>query len=229
MKLIRIVLLALMTIWSQSIFAQRVRLLDRHINHPAYNSVYPAVSGDGKVMLYMSDYSDDGSFTLMKSDYRAGKWQIGEDVEGVGSSKVNNWGGYALDYDGKAIYFSSRRSDGIGGFDIWFTKEDNGKWSTAKNIGKPLNTTANEGNPSITPDNQRIYFMRCDRMSTSMAEGCKIFYSERGPRGWQEAIELPDYINRGNTTSPRILPDNRTLLFASDRPGGKGGTLPPPG
>jgi len=223
MKLMRIVLLVLMTVWSQSIFAQRVRLLDRHINHPAYNSVYPAVSGDGKVMLYMSDYSDDGSFTLMKSDYRAGKWQIGEDVEGVGSSKVNNWGGYALDYDGKSIYFSSRRSNGVGGFDIWFTKEINGKWSRADNIGKPLNTSANEGNPSITPDNQRIYFMRCDRMSTSIAEGCKIFYSEKGPRGWQEAVELPDYINRGNTTSPRILPDNRTLLFASDRPGGKGG------
>ena len=212
-----------MTIWSYSGYGQQVKLLDRHINHPAYNSVYPSVSGDGKVMLYMSDYSDDGSFTLMKSDYRAGKWQTSENVVGVGSAKVNNWGGYALDYDGKGIYFSSRRSDGVGGFDIWYTMEEDGYWSIAKNIGKPLNSSAHEGNPSISPDKQRVYFMRCERMSTSIAEGCKIFYSEKGPRGWKEAVELPEYINIGNTTSPRILPDNRTLLFSSDRPGGKGG------
>lgn len=222
-RLNRLILLSLMTMWSYSMLAQQAKLLDRNINHPAYNSVYPFVSGDGKVMLYMSDYSDDGSFTLMKSDYRAGKWQNSENVVGVGSPKVNNWGGYALDYDGKGIYFSSRRSDGVGGFDIWYTQEEDGKYSIAKNIGKPLNSVANEGNPSITPDEQRMYFMRCDRMSTSIAEGCKIFYSENGPRGWSEAVELPEYINRGNTTSPRILPDNRTLLFSSDRPGGKGG------
>jgi outer membrane protein OmpA-like peptidoglycan-associated protein len=30
-------------------------------------------------------------------------------------------------------------------------------------------------------------------------------------------------LNIGNSTSPRILADNKTLVFASDRPGGKGG------
>ena len=60
-------------------------------------------------------------------------------------------------------------------------------------------------------------------MSTENLGGCKLYYSEQGPRGWQEAVELPDYLNKGNSTSPRILPDNKTLVFASDRAGGKGG------
>ena len=204
-------------------FGQSARQLPRNINNLAHNQVYPAVSGDGKVMLFMSDYSDDGAFAMMLSEYRAGKWQDPEDALIIGSSKVNNWGGYSLNYDGTTVYFSSRRSEGIGKFDIWYSTYADREWSRPKNIGKPINTSGNEGNPSVSPDGQRLYFMKCERMSTDDLGGCKLYYSEQGPRGWEEAVELPDYLNRGNSTSPRILPDNKTLVFASDRPGGKGG------
>ena len=208
---------------SHLLVAQSPKFLPKNINHPSYNSVYPAVSADGKVMLFMSDYSDDNAFIMTMSEYHSGKWQNPRDLDVLGSSKVNNWGGYTLNYDGTAIYFSSRRSDGVGAFDIWYSRKEDGRWTTPKNIGKPINTPGHEGNPSISPDGSRMYFMRCQTMTPSRAEGCKIYYSETGPRGWREAVELPAHINQGNTTSPRILPDNKTLVFASDRPGGKGG------
>ncbi len=208
---------------SHLLVAQSPKILPKNINHPSYNSVYPAVSADGKVMLFMSDYSDDGAFIMTMSEYRSGKWQTPQDLDVLGSSKVNNWGGYTLNYDGTAIYFSSRRSDGVGAFDIWYAKKEKGKWTTPKNMGKPINSAGHEGNPSISPDGQRMYFMRCKTMTPSRAEGCKLYYSEKGPRGWQQAVELPAHLNKGNATSPRILPDNKTLVFASDRPGGKGG------
>jgi Tol biopolymer transport system component len=160
---------------------------------------------------------------MMMSKYRAGKWQDPQDARIIGSSKVNNWGGYSLNYDGSTIYFSSRRSNGVGGFDIWSSSLSDGEWSIPKNMGKPVNSPGNEGNPSVSPDGQRIYFMKCENMSTSNASGCKIYYSEQGPRGWQSPVALPEHINIGNTTSPRILPDNKTLVFTSDRSGGKGG------
>jgi len=215
-----LVFLVLIT-WQVS--AQKHKILPGNINQPTYSAVYPAVSGDGKIMLFLSDYTDDGSFTMMMSRYRSGKWQNPENVKGLGSASVNNWGGYSLNYDGSEIYFSSRRSDGVGKFDIWYSKKLNGKWSRPSNLGKPVNSSGNEANPSFTADKQRIYFMRCETMSTSNAKGCKLFYSHKGPKGWREAVELPEHINVGNTTSPRILPDNKTLTFASDRPGGKGG------
>jgi len=214
---------ALFIFCGHQVIGQDPKILPSNINNPMYNSVYPAVSGDGKVMVFMSDYTDDGSFAMMMSKYRAGKWQNPEELSVIGSSKVNNWGGYSLNYDGTAIYFSSRRSDGVGKFDIWYSKLTNGAWSRPANIGKPLNSVGNEGNPSISADNQRIYFMRCESMSTSNAAGCKIYYADNGSRGWGEPIALPDYVNKGNTTSPRILPDNRTLVFASSQSGGKGG------
>ena len=212
-----------MIFWGYQSLGQSVRLLPRNINNLTHNQVYPAVSGDGKVMFFMTDYSDDGAFAMVTSKYRAGKWQDPEDALVIGSSKVNNWGGYSLNYDGTIIYFSSRRSEGIGKFDIWYSSLIDGAWSRPKNIGQPINTPGNEGNPSVSADGQRMYFMKCERMSTDNLSGCKIYYIEKGPRGWDKAIELPDYLNIGNTTSPRILPDNKTLVFASDRPGGKGG------
>ena len=213
----------LLIFWGYQSMGQTARVLPRNINNPTHNQVYPAVSGDGKVMFFMSDYTDDGAFGMMLSNYRAGKWQNPEDAKVIGSSKVNNWGGYSLNYDGTIIYFSSRKSEGVGKFDIWYSSLIEGEWSRPKNIGQPINTTGNEGNPSVSPDGQRIYFMKCQSMSTDNLGGCKLYYSEQGPQGWQEAVELPDYLNIGNSTSPRILPDNKTLVFASDRPGGKGG------
>lgn len=212
-----------MILWGYQSFGQSARVLPRNINNPTHNQVYPAVSGDGKVMFFMSDYSDDGAFAMMSAKYRAGKWQDAEDVLVIGSSKVNNWGGYALNYDGTVIYFSSRRSEGIGKFDIWYSSLIDGEWSRPKNIGQPINTPGNEGNPSVSPDGQRIYFMKCQSMSKDNLGGCKLYYSEQGSSGWEAAVELPDNLNIGNSTSPRILPDNKTLVFASDRPGGKGG------
>lgn len=217
-----ILLISLMALGVMA-FGQKPKLLATNVNFRNYNVVYPAVSGDGRVMIFMTDYSDDGSFIMSMSQYRAGKWQNPVDINIIGSSKVNNWGGYSLNFDGSEIYFSSRRSNGVGQYDIWYSKFSSGEWSRPINIGKPVNTLGNEGNPSIGPDGQHLYFMRCDDMSNSDVSGCKLYYSEHGPRGWGEAVALPDYINTGNTTSPRILPDNRTLVFASDRPGGKGG------
>jgi len=216
------VLMSLLVCTAIIALAQPQRL-GREINNPSYSSVYPSVSGDGKVMVYMTNYSDDGSFVMQLTKYRGGKWQRPEDVAIIGSSKVNNWGGYCLNYDGTAIYFSSRRSNGLGLYDVWYSELVQGEWSVPKNIGKPINSGEHEGNPSISPDGQRMYFMRCSSMSNDDVSGCKLYYSDRNARGWTEAVELPDHINIGNTTSPRILPDNRTLVFASDRSGGKGG------
>jgi outer membrane protein OmpA-like peptidoglycan-associated protein len=42
--------------------------------------------------------------------------------------------------DGKTLYFSSDGHPGYGGFDIFKTVFENGRWSTPVNMGRPLNT-----------------------------------------------------------------------------------------
>lgn len=60
-------------------------------------------------------------------------------------------------------------------------------------------------------------------MDNTKKRSCGIYVSHRiSSAKWSEAEALPDYINTGNETTPRIMADNKTLIFASSRPGGKG-------
>ena len=200
--------------------------LSRNVNHTSKNNMYPALSGDGRTMIYLTDYTNTGDFGLEISEYKSGKWQDPKDLTAMDPMRLNNLGGYFLDNSGEAIWFSSRKADGLGGYDIWFTRKGNSGWGRPGNPGKPVNSTLDEGDPSISPDGQYLYFMRCSRIAPNEAKGCSIYVSEKNKgRGlpWKEPEMLPSNINQGNTLSPRILSDNKTLIFSSDRPGGKGG------
>ncbi len=65
-----------------------------------------------------------------------------------------------LSRDGKALWFTSNREGGLGGYDIWKSnKNPEGKWLAPVNMGEPLNTPGDEKmGLSVSADNQRIYF-----------------------------------------------------------------------
>lgn len=200
--------------------------LPRNINHTSKNNVVPSISGDGKSMIYLTDYSNTGDLVLEGTHYKGGKWQDPKELAALNPVRLNNTGGYFLDNTGETIWFSSRKPDGLGGYDIWFTKSNGSSWGRARNPGKPLNSGMEEGDPSISPDKQLVYFMRCSKIGPETAKGCQLYVSELNKgRGqpWKEPVKLPAHLNVGNTLSPRILSDNKTLVFASDRAGGKGG------
>src|SRR5690606_8518271 len=93
-----------------------------------------------------------------------------------------------------------------------------------KNIAKPVNSEGHESDPSISPDGKFLYFVRYSDKKSPTGQPCgKIFVSEKTGNIWKEAKALPAPVNMGCECNPRILADNETLLFASVRPGGKGG------
>ncbi len=60
--------------------------------------------------------------------------------------------------DGQTLWFSSDRTGGEGGFDIWLSKIDaNGNFSEPQNAGKQINTPGNERWPFLKP-NGNLYF-----------------------------------------------------------------------
>lgn len=206
------------------VFAQE--FLPRNVNHQSKNNIIPAISGDGRTLIYSTDYSNTGEFVLETTTYKGGRWTDPKEIKALDPMRLNNKGGYFLDNTGTAIWFSSRKPDGLGGYDIWVVAKGTSGWGRAHNPGKPVNSSQNEGDPSISPDKQTLYFMRCEKLSDDVAKGCQLYSSERNKgRGtkWKEPVLLPAQLNVGNSLSPRILSDNKTLIFASDRPGGKGG------
>ncbi len=61
--------------------------------------------------------------------------------------------------DGKTLYFASRRGEGKGKSDIWYSTLDKmGHFSEPINLGDSVNTSGDEFTPFIHPDGHTLYF-----------------------------------------------------------------------
>ncbi len=198
--------------------------LPQNINVPTHSQIFPTLSGDGNQMIYLTDYTNSEGFEP-KYSFKTGTetWEDPEPLGSINRPNLDHLGSFCLSYDGNFVVFSSRRSPGIGNYDIWISEKNGNYWSAPKNPGKPLNSPSNEGNPSLSPDGKSIYFMRCKSMDKMNKNECHLLVSHRiSATRWSEPEVLPDYINASHETTPRIQADNQTLVFASGRSGGKG-------
>ncbi len=61
--------------------------------------------------------------------------------------------------DGSTLYFASNGHDGLGGFDIFYSKRNSSYvWSKPKNIGFPINTHKDEYGFIVSPNGENAYF-----------------------------------------------------------------------
>lgn len=204
---------------------EQLRKLPPNINQPSVNLYAPAISGDGGTIVYLSDYTDDGSHSMYFTTKKSGlSWNEPIEVSKVVNRFTLNYrGGYCLSFDGNILVFTSRKS-GLGGFELWYSERLGSNWGAPVNFGRPINSASNEGTPSLSPDGESMYFMRCDGMTELKgATGCNLFVTTKRYGKWQEPVMLPNNINTGNSQNPKILSDGETLIFSSDLMGGKGG------
>lgn len=220
-------LVFLLLLQSGQLFAQaRLRKLPGTINHPAINVSAPYISLDGNTLVFISDNSDENQLTMFYTTKKdAVNWKEPVMMPKTVNNRLNYLHGFALSADGKSLYLSSLKSGGLGGFDILVSQLKGAIWSEPINLGLPINSLGQEACPSLAPDESALYFMRCDKMDQKSASGCKILVSKKSRLGkWETPVELPDFINTGNSQAPRILGDGETLIFSSDQlPQNKGG------
>ena len=203
-----------------------MRKLPATINHPAINVSAPYISLDGGSLIFVSDNNDENQLTLFHTTKKdAVNWKEPVKMPKTVNNRLTFLRGFALSADGKAMYLSSLKSGGLGGFDILVSELRGTYWAEPVNLGLPINSSGQEACPSLAPDGSALYFMRCEKMDQKNASGCKILVSHQSRLGkWEEPVELPGYINTGNSQAPRILGDGETLLFSSDQfPQNKGG------
>jgi len=202
--------------------------VEGHLNSDDFIEYAPSISADGRTMIIESN--QETGWRLYESNLRSdGTWSILKPLV-----KVNNYGdsvdligGPNISYDGNTLYFFSSFSGGFGSEDIYYSiREDNG-WGAPINIGPPINTPEYEGFPSISSDGKTLYFTRIRKEildEDDWSDTCyEIFYSKKDKEGkWQLPEPLPYPVNFQCEKSPRIMADNRTLIFSSYRPGGMG-------
>ena len=133
--------------------------------------------------------------------------------------------------DYSVIYFTSsrkgRRKARHGATGQFFSniyesrKDRQGRWSSPSLL-EDINTDFEEGTPSLSSDYTIMYFTGCKAVRRQ-TNGCQIYTSVRSGEKWgrPEVIDLaPDSLVAAH---PAISPDDLTLYFVSDMPGGFGG------
>ncbi|NQX98819.1 MAG: PD40 domain-containing protein, partial [Flavobacteriales bacterium] len=130
--------------------------------------------------------------------------------------------------DESEIFFTSRRPNSTGGNtdgtigdyyeDIYYSQKENGKWSTAVNMGSPVNSDFHDATVGLSLDGQKLFLYRDNKKGVG-----NIYVSERKGTKWGEPTELPEPINsKHQETSACYSPDGNTIYFVSDRPNGQG-------
>ncbi len=203
-----------------------------NINSPAVDYA-PSISADGKTMVFETNKS--GRYELYESKIgNDGQWGAPVSIDSVNNFGKSNdlIGGPSITFDGNTMYFFSSFSGGMGAEDIYYSVREEHGWSSPKNIGAPINSSEYEGFPSISADGKTLYFVRFrpegppekDLRKFMESQFCfTIYKSEKDKNGnWSEPTRLPEPINRGCEKAPRIMADNRTLIFSSMRLDGYG-------
>lgn len=203
----------------------KVRKLSTIINHPSLNVYAPYISADANALVFLSDNAEDNALTPFFSFRENADWQEPQVFPKTVYTRLNFLRGYGLSADGNTLLYSTMKSPGVGGFDIWSSDWKGSVWANPVNLGAPINSRSHEACASLSSDGKTMYFMRCEKMDQIKADQCKIFRVDKKSNGqWGEPVELPGHINTGNSQTPRIMADSETLIFSSDKMGsGKGG------
>ena len=125
--------------------------------------------------------------------------------------------------DMQTLYFAADYPEqGYGRYDIYKSVKAGNYWTTAKNLGRNVNTDYWDSAPSISPDGKALYFSSNRPGGLGGIDLYIAFKNEKG--GWEEAINLGPQINTsGDEQTPFIHADNNSLYFSSTGWPGYGG------
>jgi hypothetical protein len=121
--------------------------------------------------------------------------------------------------DGLQLYFSRREKDGWHQL-ISRKPPDGGQFAAGEDVGLPLHFH----HATLTPDGKTMYLQGSLETRDSTVTRWGLFVSSAKGKSWSKPEPLTALNGaQGNTVSPNLSRDGKTLYFASDRPGGKGG------
>jgi len=155
---------------------------------------YPtSISHDGnELYLYRTnEYLGD----LFVTNYKNGKWSKIRKLNGNINTKY--WESHGcISPDGLTLYFTSNRSGGYGGLDIYKSTRSsvmNDNWGVPQNLGSVINSGYNDDTPFITDDGKRMYFSSFGHETMG---GYDIFYTDLNTDGtWSKPVNLGYPIN----------------------------------
>jgi peptidoglycan-associated lipoprotein len=191
-----------------------------------YNKYKAAVPGDKR--------ADNG----IKSSKTAKEWKDNPSRIVVNPMPLLNSEDYDFspvfaDKKNQVVYFTSTRQGSMGAeasgvtgmnfSDLYETKRDKkGKWSEPNVLNETVNSPASEGASCLNKKRNIIYFTRCGVEKKGIM-GCSIMWAKKAGQKWGDAEVITIAADTFTVGHPAISADDKTLVFASNMPGGQGG------
>jgi len=184
--------------------------LPGYVNSPDYEYL-PSLTANEKYLVYTKrSLGQEDLFYSIKDS--TGLWSAGQPLE---INTPDNEGAQTISADGKLIVFTAcNRKDGSGGCDLYFTERIRQRWSTPKNMGKTINTSSWESQPSLSANGTALYFAS-NRPGGSGGSDIWVTFRQKD-QSWSTPVPLDTTINTASDDqSPFIHADNKTLYFMS--------------
>ncbi|MGB1038607.1 MAG: OmpA family protein, partial [Bacteroidia bacterium] len=168
-----------------------------------------------------------------------------EPFKPANDKKADDFSPMWADRKNKTIMFTSDREEGFdkGDYDrtlrkhsdVWVVKLKGSrgkvKWGAAELV-EGLNTKYNDGSVAFNSRKSKMYVTQCNGTSGKEPK-CKIYEARKSGKGWQMNPEPLSFCSgnkngvdnsRWNYGHPTLADKDKTMYFASDRPGGYGDT-----
>ncbi len=183
-------------------------------------------SADGKMVAYTKNDFVDGTRQIASSGMESSIYlaEVGPGGDFFNAKPFPfNGSGYssgfpAFSQNGKLLYFSSNRPDGLGGWDIYVSRKTGDTWSTPENLGAVVNSSGNELTPFVIGNS--LYFSSDWHHGFG---GLDVFRAESTNGEWTKVYHLGNGINSPMDDYGLVFNANKNVgYFTSNRIGGKG-------
>ncbi len=168
-------------------------------------------SSDGNTMYFISERPGGygGKDIWVTTMGNRGRWTEPVNLGPVVNTEYDEEGLY-LAPDDKTLYFSSKGHNSMGGYDIFSTTFDNGRWSNPVNLGYPVNTSSDDVFFKMTKDGKHAY------LSSNRPDGSGSFnlYHITFPGPEKPVLSQPD----GNLIADYVRPLFKELLDTEKTP-----------
>ncbi len=133
----------------------------------------------------------------------------------------------------KAVKLDAQKSPWTGRsyLDLYFSQQDaEGKWLSPQLLKGDINGEYHEGPATFNKAANVVYFTRSNyfkkklEKSSKNENNLKIFKASLVDGKWTKLEEMPFNSDEYSVGHPCLSPDEKTLYFISDMPGGEGGT-----
>ncbi len=134
------------------------QLMSENINTES-DEFYPSVSKNGNLYFTSSREGGIGREDIYISKKVDGVYQNAQLLDSTINTNFYEFNAYVNPEENLLLFSSFGRPDGYGGGDLYYsTKDDNGQWKTAKNMGEEINSDKLDYCPFIDVKRNVLYF-----------------------------------------------------------------------